>query len=78
MIGSALALYQEQEIYRLIGCFFDRAVCDAAEAYEREASLHREGLVLSFEKTGMAQGDVSSASTPLRTDDLIGSSLPLN
>jgi hypothetical protein len=39
---SALELHREQEIYRLIARFFDRAVCYAAEAYEREASLHRE------------------------------------
>lgn len=36
---SALELHREQEIYRLIGRFFDRAACYAAEAYEREASL---------------------------------------
>ena len=40
---SALELHREQEIYRLIARFFDRAVCYAAEAYEREAWLHREG-----------------------------------
>jgi len=39
---SALELHREQEIYRLIGRFFDRAACYAAEAYEREASLHRQ------------------------------------
>jgi hypothetical protein len=42
---SALELHREQEIYRLIGRFFDRAVCYAAEAYEREASLRREDAV---------------------------------
>lgn len=39
---SALELHREQEIYRLIGRFFDRASCYAAEAYEREASLHSD------------------------------------
>lgn len=39
---TALELHREQEIYRLIGRFFDRAACYAAEAYEREASPHRE------------------------------------
>ena len=39
---SALELHREQEMYRLIGSFFDRAVCYAAEAYETEASLHNE------------------------------------
>jgi hypothetical protein len=39
---SALELHREQEIYRLVGRFFDRAVCYATEAYQREAFLHRE------------------------------------
>jgi hypothetical protein len=39
---SALELHREQEIYRLIGRFFDRAVCYAAEAYAREAFHRRE------------------------------------
>jgi hypothetical protein len=39
---SALELYREQELERLIGRFFDRAVCYAAEGYEREASHRRE------------------------------------
>ncbi len=38
LADSALDLLREQEIYRLIGHFFDRAICYAAEAYEREAS----------------------------------------
>ena len=45
---SALDLHREQEIYRLIGRFFDRAVCYAAEAYEREASLRREDAVATI------------------------------
>jgi hypothetical protein len=43
--NSALDLHREQEIYRLIGRFFDRAICYAAEAYEREASPRREDAV---------------------------------
>ena len=35
LAGSALELYREQEIYRLVGRFFDRAVCYAAIGYER-------------------------------------------
>jgi hypothetical protein len=35
---SALDLHREREILRLIGRFFDRALCYTAEAYEREAS----------------------------------------
>ena len=42
---SALELHREQEIYRLIGRFFDRAVCYAAEAYEHEASLQSADVV---------------------------------
>jgi len=45
---SALELHREQEIYRLIGRFFDRAVCYAAEAYEREASFGREDSVATM------------------------------
>jgi len=41
-VDSALDLFRELEIYRLIGHFFDRAGCYAAEAYEREAAVHRE------------------------------------
>jgi len=36
---SAVELYREREVLRLIGRFFDRALCYTAEAYEREASL---------------------------------------
>ena len=45
---SALELHREQEIYRLIGRFFDRAVCYAAEAYEREASIQRDDPVAAI------------------------------
>jgi hypothetical protein len=45
---SALELHREQEIYRLIGRFLDRAVCYAAEAYDREASLHRDDPVVTI------------------------------
>ncbi|MGO8815789.1 MAG: hypothetical protein ACLQVG_14150 [Terriglobia bacterium] len=45
---SALELHREQEIYRLIGRFFDRAICYAAEAYEREASIQRDELVAAI------------------------------
>ena len=36
---SALELHREREILRLIGRFFDRALCYTAEAYEREANM---------------------------------------
>jgi hypothetical protein len=42
LADSALELYREQELDRLIGRFFDRAVCYAAEGYEREAFRSRE------------------------------------
>jgi hypothetical protein len=35
---SAIELYQQQEFVRLIGHFFDRALCYTAEGYERDAS----------------------------------------
>jgi hypothetical protein len=38
LADSALELYQQQELDRLIGHFFDRAVCYAAASYERQAS----------------------------------------
>jgi len=43
LVDSTLELYREQELNRLIGRFFDRAVCYAAEGYERKASGLREG-----------------------------------
>jgi hypothetical protein len=52
---SAMELYQQQEFVRLIGHFFDRALCYTAEGYERHASQklaaegHREvGLSRTF------------------------------
>lgn len=38
---SAMELYQQQEFVRLIGHFFDRALCYTAEGYERHASEKR-------------------------------------
>jgi hypothetical protein len=37
---SALELYQQQEFDRLIGHFFDRAVCHTTEGYEHHAFDH--------------------------------------
>lgn len=37
---SAVELYQKQEFDRIIGHFFDRAMCYAAEGYERAAATH--------------------------------------
>ena len=38
LANSAMELYQQQELDRLIGHFFDRAVCYTAAGYERQAS----------------------------------------
>jgi hypothetical protein len=38
LADSAIELYQQQELDRLIGHFFDRAVCYTAASYERQAS----------------------------------------
>jgi hypothetical protein len=42
LADSAIELYRQQELDRLIGQFFDRAVCYTADAYQREASRHGE------------------------------------
>ena len=39
---SVLELHREVELFRLIGRYFDRAICCTAEAYEGEASALRE------------------------------------
>jgi hypothetical protein len=46
--GSALELYREQELDRLIGRFFDRAVCYSAEGYERAASRRGDDAVATI------------------------------
>jgi len=44
LADSAIELYRLKEFDRLVGQFFDRAVCYAAEGYEREACLRgRDG-----------------------------------
>jgi hypothetical protein len=37
LVDSAIDLYQQQEFVRLIGHFFDRAICYTGEGYERHA-----------------------------------------
>jgi hypothetical protein len=39
LVDSAVELYQEQELHRLLGHFFDKAIYYTVRAYEREASL---------------------------------------
>jgi len=45
LADSAIELYRQQELDRLVCRFFDRAVCYAAEGYEREASAPLKGRV---------------------------------
>jgi len=37
LVDSAMELYQQQEFYRMVGHFFDRAICYTAVGYERRA-----------------------------------------
>jgi len=39
LVDSAVELYQEQELHRLLGQFFDKAIYYTARAYEREVTL---------------------------------------
>jgi hypothetical protein len=41
MVDSAMDLYQQQEVVRLISHFFDRAVCYTGEGYEHKAHASR-------------------------------------
>jgi hypothetical protein len=47
---SAVELYQQQEFDRIIGHFFDRAICYAAEGYERETASHRHSEPMATSK----------------------------
>jgi hypothetical protein len=42
LVDSAIELYQEQELQRLVGRFFDRAVYYTVRGYERELRLQRK------------------------------------
>jgi hypothetical protein len=39
LVDSAVDLYQEQELHRLLGHFFDKAIYFTVRAYERKANL---------------------------------------
>jgi len=41
LVDSAMDLYQQQEFVRLIGHFFDRALCYTGEGYERQAHANK-------------------------------------
>lgn len=47
LAGSAIELYQQQELDRLVGYFFDRAIYYAAEGYERVAAVRRESSTVA-------------------------------
>jgi hypothetical protein len=65
LANSALELYRQQEIDRLIGQFFDRAVCYAAEGYQREASRHEDDALTNAPKRrGRAAGRPSCHDAP--------------
>jgi hypothetical protein len=42
LVDSAVGLYQQQEFDRLIGHFFDRAICYAAEGYQQYAAQQKK------------------------------------
>jgi len=45
LVDSAVELYQEQELQRLLGRFFDKAIYYTVRAYERAVSLHQQTAV---------------------------------
>jgi hypothetical protein len=47
LVDSAVELYQQQEFDRLIGHFFDRALCYTAEGYGRQASAKRHQQMIA-------------------------------
>jgi hypothetical protein len=68
LADSAMELYRQQELHRLIGQFFDRALCYAAEGYEREASRPRQhdpSNASDCAKGGPRRPDTPGVSIPL-------------
>jgi len=62
LADSAMELYQQQELDRLIGHFFDRAVCYTAASYEGQASEKKtsgEDDDLKHSRTFWPQGGLS-------------------
>lgn len=47
LADSAVELYQQREFDRIVAHFFDRAICYAAEGYERFAASHRNRTQLA-------------------------------
>ncbi len=68
LADSAMELYQQQELDRLIGHFFDRAVCYTAASYEHQASEKKtsgEHHELKHSRTFWPQGGLfRSGHTP--------------
>ena len=44
LVDSAVEIYQEQELHRLVGRFFDRAIYHAVRGYEHEAAHRRQAV----------------------------------
>ncbi len=63
LADSAIELYRQQELDRLIGQFFDRAVCYTADAYQRQASRRGEDAPTSAPKR-----EDHAAGSPCRSD----------
>lgn len=43
LVDSAVELYQEQELHRLVGRFFDKAIYYTVKGYEHKAAVHHAG-----------------------------------
>jgi len=45
LVDSAVEIYQEQELHRLVGHFFDMAIFYTVQGYERGAAMVRAGSI---------------------------------
>jgi hypothetical protein len=59
LADSAMELYRQQEVYRLIGEFFDRAVCYTAEGYENQARRNAELVASQHRGAGHDGGRIA-------------------
>lgn len=50
LVDSTVELYQEQELHRLVGHFFDKALYYAVKGYEREAALRKPAAAATLKK----------------------------
>ncbi len=44
LVGSAVDLYQQQELVRLLTSFFDKAIYYTAQGYERQAAREQKAV----------------------------------